>query len=204
MPNKPTVSASITAAAAELGIEPPTEEQIARLQGGAVVLPPDSAASAGARGVYDDIDHNTMLRDAGYVELGVDPADPGAEAEVPPPANGNGGEASGTSGQRRRAVCRPGWQRIALHHGELDGRADCLCLSVEDGRHRHPRRWRHAAGHLGRHRPQCNLRRHRRERTRLDHSPAVERRGGSVDDDDISRHDRTNGTPAPWSAYRAA
>jgi hypothetical protein len=94
MPNKPTVSASITAAAAELGIEPPTEEQIAGIQGATVVLPPDSAASAGARGVYDDIASNTMLRDAGYVELGVDPTDPGAEVEVPPPANGNGGTAS--------------------------------------------------------------------------------------------------------------
>ena len=38
MPNKPTVSASITAAASELGIEPPTEEQIARIQGATVVL----------------------------------------------------------------------------------------------------------------------------------------------------------------------
>ena len=91
----PAVSASITAAAAELGIEPPTPEQIAGIQGATVVLPPDSAASAGARGVYDNIEHNTMLRDAGYVELGVDPADPGAEVEVPPPANGNGGTASG-------------------------------------------------------------------------------------------------------------
>jgi hypothetical protein len=95
MPNKPTVSASITAAAAELGIEPPTEEQIAGIQGGAVVLPPDSAASAGARGVYDNVEHNTMLRDAGYVELGVDPADPGAEvAPDVPPTEGNGGTAS--------------------------------------------------------------------------------------------------------------
>ena len=93
MPNKPTVSASITAAATELGLEPPTPEQIAAIQGATVVLPPDSAASAGARGVYDNIEHNTMLRDAGYVELGVDPADPGAEVEVPPP-EGNGGTAS--------------------------------------------------------------------------------------------------------------
>ena len=93
----PAVSASITAAAAELGLEPPTPEQIAGIQGATVVLPPDSAASAGARGVYDNIEHNTMLRDAGYVELGVDPADPGAEVEVPPDApplgNGNGGTA---------------------------------------------------------------------------------------------------------------
>jgi hypothetical protein len=59
-----------------------------------VVLPPDSAASAGARGVYDNLEHNTMLRDAGYVELGVDPADPGAEVETPPPPEGNGGTAS--------------------------------------------------------------------------------------------------------------
>ena len=85
MAHAPTVSASITAAAAEAGIEPPTEEQIAGIQGAQVVLPPDSAASAGARGVYDNVEHNTMLRDAGYVELGVDPADPGAEPDAPPP-----------------------------------------------------------------------------------------------------------------------
>ena len=106
MPNKPTVSASITAAASELGLEPPTPEQIAAIQGATVVLPPDSAASAGARGVYDNIEHNTMLRDAGYVELGVDPADPGAEVEVPPPGNGNGGDGQ-RAGQRRCAVRRP-------------------------------------------------------------------------------------------------
>jgi hypothetical protein len=94
MAHAPTVSASITAAAAEAGIEPPTEEQIAGIQGATVVLPPDSAASAGARGVYDNLEHNTMLRDAGYVELGVDPADPGAEVETPPPPEGNGGTAS--------------------------------------------------------------------------------------------------------------
>ena len=86
----PTVSASITAAATAAGIEPPTPEQIAGIQGATVVLPPDSAASAGARGVYDNLEHNTMLRDAGYVELGVDPADPGAEVETPP-EGGNGG-----------------------------------------------------------------------------------------------------------------
>ena len=92
----PTVSASITAAAAETGIEPPTPEQVAAIQGATVVLPPDSAASAGARGVYDNLEHNTMLRDAGYVELGVDPADPGAEVETPPEGGngGNGGTAT--------------------------------------------------------------------------------------------------------------
>ena len=100
----PAVSASITAAAAELGLEPPTPEQIAGIQGATVVLPPDSAASAGARGVYDNIEHNTMLRDAGYVELGVDPADPGAEVEVPP--NGGRGTAA-TAGRLRRPPTPP-------------------------------------------------------------------------------------------------
>jgi hypothetical protein len=94
MAHAPTVSASITAAAAEAGIEPPTPEQIAGIQGATVVLPPDSAASAGARGVYDDPQMNTALRDAGYVQLGVDPADPGAEPTPPPPEGGNGGTAS--------------------------------------------------------------------------------------------------------------
>ena len=106
----PAVSASITAAASEAGIEPPTPEQIAGIQGATVVLPPDSAASAGARGVYDNIEHNTMLRDAGYVELGVDPADPGAEVEVPPTGGngGNGGTATAPVNTAVPAVTQSG------------------------------------------------------------------------------------------------
>ena len=103
----PAVSASITAAASELGLEPPTPEQIAGIQGATVVLPPDSAASAGARGVYDNIEHNTMLRDAGYVELGVDPADPGAEVDVPPEGgNGGNGGNGGTATRRPTPPCQ--------------------------------------------------------------------------------------------------
>ena len=68
-----------------------------------MVLPPDSAASAGARGVYDNIEHNTMLRDAGYVELGVDPADPGAEVDVPP-EGGNGGNGGTAQAPTNTAV----------------------------------------------------------------------------------------------------
>jgi len=93
MREPPTVSASITAAATAAAIEPPTPEQIAGLQGAQVVLAPDSAASAGARGVYPTIVENTLLRDAGYVEMGLDPADPSNELTDPevPPAPAEGG-----------------------------------------------------------------------------------------------------------------
>ena len=93
MRERPTVSASVTQAAETFGAEPPTEDQIAGLQGAQVVLEPDSAASAGARGVYPTIVENTMLRDAGYVEMGLDPADPSGELTDPetPPGGGNGG-----------------------------------------------------------------------------------------------------------------
>ena len=93
MREPPTVSASITAAATAADIEPPTPEQIAGLQGAQVVLEPDSAASAGARGVYPTIVENTLLRDAGYVEMGLDPADPSNELTDPevPPAPAEGG-----------------------------------------------------------------------------------------------------------------
>jgi hypothetical protein len=118
----PAVSASITAAAAELGIEPPSPEQIAGIQGATVVLPPDSAASAGARGVYDNIEHNTMLRDAGYVELGVDPADPGAEVEVPPEGGngGNGGTATAPVNTTVPAVTQAG-ATLTCTQGEWSG-----------------------------------------------------------------------------------
>jgi len=93
MREPPTVSASITAAATAADIEPPTPEQIAGLQGAQVVLAPDSAASAGARGVYPSIAENTLLRDAGYVDMGLNPNDPSGEltdpegSDVVPPAD---------------------------------------------------------------------------------------------------------------------
>jgi hypothetical protein len=118
----PAVSPSITAAASELGLEPPTPEQIAGIQGATVVLPPDSAASAGARGVYDNIEHNTMLRDAGYVELGVDPADPGAEVDVPPEGGngGNGGTATAPVNTAVPAVTQSG-ATLTCTQGEWSG-----------------------------------------------------------------------------------
>jgi len=93
MREPPTVSASVTAGAQAADIEPPTPEQIAGLQGAQVVLAPDSAAAAGARGVYPTIAENTLLRDAGYVEMGLDPADPSGELTDPdaPPAPAEGG-----------------------------------------------------------------------------------------------------------------
>ena len=67
---------------------PPTPEQIAGTVGAQVVLEPDSAAAAGAKGVYPTVEENTMLRDAGYVQMGLDPADPSGELTDPdaPPA----------------------------------------------------------------------------------------------------------------------
>ena len=88
----PEVSASVRDAAATFEATPPTPEDIAGTQGAQVVLPPDSAASAGAKGVYPDILQNTLLRDAGYVQMGLDPQDPSNELtdpDVPPePAAG--------------------------------------------------------------------------------------------------------------------
>jgi len=82
------VSASVQAAAPAAEIEPPTPEEIAgRTQGAQVVLELDSAARAGAMGVYTDIAKNTLLRDAGYVEMGLDTSDPSGEStdtEAPP------------------------------------------------------------------------------------------------------------------------
>ena len=82
------VSASVTDAAATFEAEPPTPEMIAGTVGSQVVLADDSAAAAGARGVYPTLEENTLLRDAGYVQMGLDPADPSGELTDPdaPPA----------------------------------------------------------------------------------------------------------------------
>ena len=84
----PEVSASVRDAAATFEATPPTPEDIAGTQGAQVVLPPDSAAAAGAKGVYPTIEQNTLLRDAGYTEMGLDPQDPSNELTDPdaPPA----------------------------------------------------------------------------------------------------------------------
>ena len=81
-------SASVRDAAATFEATPPTPEDIAGTVGAQVVLEPDSAAAAGAKGVYPTIEENTMLRDAGYVQMGLDPADPSGELTDPdaPPA----------------------------------------------------------------------------------------------------------------------
>jgi len=93
MREPPPVSASVTAAAATFEATPPTPEDIAGTVGAQVVLAPDSAAAAGARGVYNDIHDNTLLRDAGYTEMGLDPHDPSGELTDPeaPPAPAEGG-----------------------------------------------------------------------------------------------------------------
>jgi hypothetical protein len=84
-------------AAGTFAAEPPTPEDIAGTQGAQVVLEPDSAASAGAKGVYPTIEQNTLLRDAGYIQMGLDPRDPSNELTdpdvppEPPPVGGNGG-----------------------------------------------------------------------------------------------------------------
>jgi hypothetical protein len=89
----PEVSASVTDAAGTFGAEPPTPEDIAGTVGAQVVLPDDSAAAAGARGVYPTIEQNTLLRDAGYVQMGLDPHDPSGELTDPdaPPVTEPGG-----------------------------------------------------------------------------------------------------------------
>jgi hypothetical protein len=89
------------AAAAELPPPPDPEAVALRMQGAQVVLEPDSAARAGAMGIYPDLLQNEMLRDAGYVQMGLDPEDPSNEltdpevpVTAPPPEGGNGGTAS--------------------------------------------------------------------------------------------------------------
>lgn len=83
----PAVSPSVLAGAKAADIPPPTPEDIAGTLGAQVVLPVDSAARAGAVGVYPTIAENTLLRDAGYIEMGLNPHDPSGEAtdpETPP------------------------------------------------------------------------------------------------------------------------
>src|SRR5580765_1175585 len=87
------------AAAADLPPPPDPEAVALRMQGAQVVLEPDSAARAGAMGIYPDVEQNRVLRDAGLVQMGLDPQDPSNELtdpEVPPapPTEGNGGATS--------------------------------------------------------------------------------------------------------------
>jgi hypothetical protein len=96
----PPVSPSVTAAAATFEAEPPTPEDMARTIGAQVVLEPDSAAAAGAKGVYPTLHENTELRNAGYTEMGLDPHDPSGELTdpeaplEPPPEGANGAPAT--------------------------------------------------------------------------------------------------------------
>jgi hypothetical protein len=89
----PPVPQPVIQGAQQAEIEPPTQEGFAGTIGAQVVLPPDSAAAAGAKGVYPTIVENTLLRNAGYVEMGLDPQDPSNEVTDPdvPPDGGNGG-----------------------------------------------------------------------------------------------------------------
>src|SRR5262245_46872447 len=80
------LSASVTEAATALGIDPPTEEQVAGMKGAQVVLDPESAAALGARGVFADMHKNTLLRDKGLELMGLNPADPNGDNLDPPPA----------------------------------------------------------------------------------------------------------------------
>jgi hypothetical protein len=89
----PPVPEPVLQGAARAEVEPPTQEGFAGTIGAQVVLPPDSAAAAGAKGVYPTIVENTLLRNAGYEEMGLDPQDPSNEVTDPdvPPDGGNGG-----------------------------------------------------------------------------------------------------------------
>jgi hypothetical protein len=80
---RPEPSADVLAAASSLGIEPPTAEDVAATIGAQVVLPPDSAAAMGAKGMLPTIEGNTLLRDAGYIQMGLDPSDPSGEHTDP-------------------------------------------------------------------------------------------------------------------------
>ena len=104
---RPVDMKGIVEAAADANLpEPPPEEEVAlRMRGAQVVLEPDSSARAGAMGVYPTIEQNVALRNAGYVQMGLDPQDPSNELTdpeaplvppEPPPegGNGEGGEAT--------------------------------------------------------------------------------------------------------------
>ena len=89
------------AAAAELPPPPDPEMVALRMQGAQVVLAEDSAARAGAMGIYPGLEQNRVLRDAGYIQMGLDPRDPSNEltdpdvpVTPPPPEGGNGGTAA--------------------------------------------------------------------------------------------------------------
>ena len=177
-------------------------EQIAGIQGATVVLPPDSAASAGARGVYDNIEHNTMLRDAGYVELGVDPADPGAEVDVPP-EGGNGGN-GGRPGRRQHRPCqrsRRAAATLTCTMGEWTGEPTSYVYAWQvngvgvgtdgDLRRAGSRRWPDRDLHV--------------TATNAQARPQRLRQSASWwPDDDIGRHDCAEGTASPWRAHGAA
>jgi hypothetical protein len=68
----------------ETTLPPPTPEQVAAIQGAQVVLDPASKASEGARGIYDNLDHNTLHRNAGYIEMGHPDAPPAPEGGTAP------------------------------------------------------------------------------------------------------------------------
>ena len=98
------------AAAAELPPPPDPEMVALRMQGAQVVLEPDSAARAGAMGIYPELQQNEFLRDAGYVQMGLDPSDPSNEltdpdvpVTAPPPEGGNGGTGA-RAGEPRRTI----------------------------------------------------------------------------------------------------
>jgi hypothetical protein len=95
----PPVPQPVIQGAQQAEIEPPTQEGFAGTIGAQVVLPPDSAAAAGAKGVYPTIVENTLLRNAGYEEMGLDPQDPSNEVTDPdvPPGGGNGGSGEPTA-----------------------------------------------------------------------------------------------------------
>jgi hypothetical protein len=94
------------AAAANLPPPPDPEDVALRMQGAQVVLEPDSPARAGAMGVYPDLEQNRVLRDAGYIQMGLNPRDPSNELTDPPVppegvvppegGNGEGGEGEAT------------------------------------------------------------------------------------------------------------
>ena len=81
--HRPTVSQSMIDAAADANLPAPDPVAVALQQGAQVVLEPDSAARAGAMGIYPTLPQNEALRDAGYVQMGLDPQDPSNELTDP-------------------------------------------------------------------------------------------------------------------------
>jgi len=66
-------SDNLDEAATAAGLTPPTIAEIYGTHGAQVVLDFGGAASLGARGVFKNKDWNTRLRDAGFVQMGLDP-----------------------------------------------------------------------------------------------------------------------------------